>query len=63
MLKQRLLFAVLLVAYMFSGVFEAIDNVLGLREFNFDSSAPWPAKVAKELVILLLLGVIVFSRR
>ncbi len=62
-MTQRLLFLGLLIAYMFSGVFEVVDNLLGLREFNFDSSAPLAAKVAKEVAMLLLLGTLLYAHR
>jgi len=62
-MSQRLLFLALLVAYLFSGVFEVVDNLLGLREFNFDSSAPFAAKVAKELAIFLILGTLALRHR
>ena len=45
----------LFVAFIAGGVFEVIDNILGLRQFNFESSAPVVVKVAKEGAILWLL--------
>jgi hypothetical protein len=62
-LNQRLLFLALFAAYVASGIFEVFDNLLGLREFNFDSSAPPAAKVAKELAVMLLLGSLFLAHR
>jgi hypothetical protein len=56
-LKKRwwLLFA----AFIAGGVFEVSDNILGLRQFNFESSAPAFVKLAKEAAILwLVLGLV-----
>ena len=45
----------LFAAFIAGGVFEVIDNILGLRQLNFESSAPAIVKVAKEAAILWLL--------
>lgn len=45
----------LVAAFVCGGIFEVIDNLLGLRALNFESSAPAIFKVAKESVILLIL--------
>ncbi|WP_431288681.1 hypothetical protein [Roseateles chitinivorans] len=46
-------------AFIAGGIFEVIDNILGLRQLNFESSAPAFVKVAKEAAILwLLLGLV-----
>lgn len=52
-LKKR--WQLLFVAFIAGGIFEVIDNVLGLRQFNFESSAPTFFKLAKEVAILWLL--------
>ena len=62
-MKQRLLFLGLLLAYLLSGVFEVIDNLQGLRGLNFESSAPLPAKVAKEVAILMILIAVRLTHR
>lgn len=49
----------LVAAFIMGGIFEVFDNILGLRRFNFESSAPVFIKVMKELVIFLLLGALV----
>jgi len=47
----------LFAAFIAGGIFEVIDNILGLRQLNFESSAPAFVKVAKEAAILwMLLG-------
>lgn len=49
----------LLIAVVLGGLFEVIDNLLGLRTLNFESSAPAVVKVAKELAIAcLMLGAV-----
>jgi hypothetical protein len=62
-MTQRLLFLLLLAAYAMSGAYEVFDNVLGVRAFNFDSSAPPAAKVAKEVIVAILLGVLALEHR
>lgn len=62
-MKQRLLFLGLLLAYLMSGVFEVIDNLQGLRGLNFESTAPLPAKVAKEVAILMILSAVRLAHR
>lgn len=48
----------LFVAFIASGIFEVIDNILGIRHLNFDSSAPAAFKVAKEIAIIwFLIGI------
>ncbi len=50
---------VLFAAFIVGGIYEVIDNILGLRLLNFESSAPPIVKVAKEAAIIwLLLGLI-----
>lgn len=44
-----------LAAFVLGGIFEVVDNLLGLRTLNFESSAPAILKVAKELSIMWLL--------
>lgn len=49
----------LFAAFIAGGVFEVSDNILGLRQFNFESSAPAFVKLAKEAAILwLVLGLV-----
>jgi hypothetical protein len=62
-MTQRTLFVLLLIAYLLAGVFEVIDNLLGLRELNFETSAPVIVKVLKEIAILVLLVVLAWRRR
>ena len=62
-MKQRILFLTLLLAYLLSGVFEVFDNLLGLRGLNFESSAPFPAKIAKEVAVLALLTAVWLAHR
>lgn len=47
-------------AFIASGIFEVIDNILGLRQLNFESSSPAIFKVVKEIAtIWLIIGIIV----
>lgn len=62
-MNQRSLFLLLLVAYPLSGAFEVMDNLLGLRELNFESSAPGWIKILKELVLIYLLIFLAWQRR
>lgn len=52
-LKNR--WKLLFLAFIAGGIYEVIDNVLGLRQFNFESSAPTFFKLTKEVAILWLL--------
>jgi hypothetical protein len=45
----------LLLAFAVGGAFEVVDNIFGLRQFNFESSAPTAVKVAKECAIAWLI--------
>lgn len=56
------MFALLLVAFLLSGVFEVIGNLSGDRVDNIDSSAPIYVKVGKELVLLLIVTVLLLPR-
>ena len=47
----------LVIAFVCGGAFEVMDNLLGLRTLNFESSAPAVFKIAKELVIALTMMV------
>jgi hypothetical protein len=55
----RLCWWLLAFAFLLGGAFEVFDNLLGLRQLNFESSAPAIVKVLKEFAIALLLFVAV----
>lgn len=50
----RLQWHLLLLAFIAGGAFEVVDNILGARVLNFESSAPVVVKIAKELAIALV---------
>lgn len=56
------LFALLLAAFMMSGAFEVLGNLAGDRTSNVDSSAPLPAKLGKELALMLIVLVSLLPR-
>lgn len=45
----------LVCGFVVGGIYEVIDNMLGLRQLNFESSAPIIFKIAKEVAISLLI--------
>lgn len=59
---DSLLFSVLWLAYMASGVFEVIDNLAGERTRNTESSAPAAAKVGKELMLILIVAILLLRK-
>lgn len=60
---QATLFAFLLIAFILSGIFELLGNLAGDRINNIDSTAPFYLKIGKELALILIVVVVIFSRR